>query len=113
MLGSSERTEDEDHFPVNSEWYSRDVSMVGMCDCVKEFKFCNVIDHLVCLMIIFKYHVLHGKISIIINLPLFSTVLPSNSCCFCPVGLSLLIQHFQQVLWVLKLILSLGLAVHS
>ena len=24
-----------------------------------------------------------------INLPLFSSVLPSNSCCFCPVGLSL------------------------
>ena len=24
------------------------------------------------------------------NLPLFSTVFPSNSCCFCPVGLSLL-----------------------
>ena len=23
-----------------------------------------------------------------INLPLFSTVFPSNSCCFCPVGLS-------------------------
>ena len=40
-----------------------------------------------------------------INLPLFSTILPSNSCCFCPVGLSLLI-HFQLVLWVLKLLLS-------
>ena len=25
-----------------------------------------------------------------INLPLSSTVFPSNSCCFCPVGLSLL-----------------------
>ena len=25
-----------------------------------------------------------------IKLPLFSTVFPSNSCCFCPVGLSLL-----------------------
>ena len=37
-----------------------------------------------------------------INLPLFFTVLTSNSCCFCPVGLSLLIQHFQQVLWVSK-----------
>ena len=32
----------------------------------------------------------HGKISFRINLLLFSTVLPSNSCCFCPVGLSLL-----------------------
>jgi hypothetical protein len=42
-----------------------------------------------------------------INLPLFSTILPSKSCCFCPVGLSLLI-HFQQVLWVLKLLLSPG-----
>ena len=40
-----------------------------------------------------------------INLPLFSPVLPSNSCCFGPVGLSLLIQHFQQILWVLKLLL--------
>ena len=30
-----------------------------------------------------------GKISVRINLPLFSTVFPSNSCCFCPVGLSL------------------------
>ena len=29
--------------------------------------------------------------------------------CFCPVGLSLLIQHFQQVLRVLKLLLSPGL----
>ena len=44
-----------------------------------------------------------------INLPLFSTVLPSNSCRFCPVGLSLLIQHFKQVLWVLKFLLSPGL----
>ena len=41
--------------------------------------------------------------SVRINLPLFSTVLPSDSCCFCPVGLSL----FQQVLRVLKLLLSL------
>ena len=31
-----------------------------------------------------------GKISVIINLPLFPTVLSSNICCFCPVGLSLL-----------------------
>ena len=44
--------------------------------------------------------------SIRINLLLFSTVPPSNSCCFCPVGLTLLMQHFQQVLWVLKLLLS-------
>ena len=29
-------------------------------------------------------------------------------CYFCPVGLSLLIQHFPQVLWVLKLFLSPG-----
>ena len=40
------------------------------------------------------------EISVRINLPLFSTVLPSNSCCFCPVGLSLSIQHFQQLLLV-------------
>ena len=45
-----------------------------------------------------------GKISVRIDLPLFSTVLASNSCCFSPVGLSLLIRHFQQVLWVLKLL---------
>ena len=29
--------------------------------------------------------------------------------CFFPVGLSLSLQHFQQVLWVLKLFLSPGL----
>ena len=29
--------------------------------------------------------------------------------CFCPVGLSLLLQHFQQVLWMFKLLLSPGL----
>ena len=29
-------------------------------------------------------------IRIKLSLPLFSTVLPSNGCCFCPVGLSLL-----------------------
>ena len=38
-----------------------------------------------------------------INLPLFSTVLPPNSCCFCPVGLSLLIQHFQHPQDLLKM----------
>ena len=48
-------------------------------------------------------------LSVRINLPSFSTVLSSNSCCLCPVGLSLLIQHFQQVLWVLKLFLFPGL----
>ena len=37
-----------------------------------------------------------------INLPLFSTVLPSNSCCFCHVGLSFLIKHFQQVICINK-----------
>ena len=50
----------------------------------------------------------NAEVPLTINLPLFSTVLPSNSC-FCPVGLSLLI-HFQQVLWVLKLLLSPGLS---
>ena len=34
-----------------------------------------------------------GKISVRINLPLLSTVLPSNCCYFCPLGLSFLIQH--------------------
>ena len=42
---------------------------------------------------LFASLVLHNC-SVRINLPLFSTVLPSNSC-FCLVGLPLLIQHFQ------------------
>ena len=36
----------------------------------------------------------------------FSTVVPSNICRYFSLRLSLLIQHFQQVLWVLKLLLS-------
>ena len=59
----------------------------------------------------FKYHVLctNGKISISINLLFYLYFPPSfhlTVLCFCPVDLSLLIQHFQQVLWVLKLFLS-------
>ena len=41
----------------------------------------------------FKYHVFApmGRFQLdLFNLPSFSTVFPSNSCCFCPVGLSLL-----------------------
>ena len=34
--------------------------------------------------------ILTHKLTVRINLPLFSTVLSSNSCCFCHVGLSLL-----------------------
>ena len=34
---------------------------------------------------------------------------PIQNLCFFPVGLSLLMQHFQQVLWVLKFLLSPGL----
>ena len=40
-------------FPAHDEWSSRDVSMAGMCDCVKECVFYNVIDHLVCWLGIF------------------------------------------------------------
>ena len=39
----------------------------------------------------------------------FPTIFPSNICYFFPVGLSLLIQHFQQTLLVLKFLLSPGL----
>jgi len=51
------------------------------------------------------------KISVIINLLFYLYFPPSfhlTVACFCPVGLSLLIQHFQQVLWVMKLLLSPG-----
>ena len=58
-----------------------------------------------CFLLLIQY----SYVLVRINLPLFSIVLPSNSCCFCPVGLSLLIQHFQQVLRALKLLLSPGL----
>ena len=40
---------------------------------------------------------------------LFFTVVPSNVVYFFPVGLSSLKWHFQQVLWVLKFLLSPGL----
>ena len=55
----------------------------------------------------FKYHVLctDGKISVGINL-LFYLYLPLpfhlTVVCFCSVALTLLIQYFQQVLWVLN-----------
>ena len=42
----------------------------------------------------FKY--LGSLVTVRINLPLFSTVLPSNICCFCPVGLSLLYNIFNR-----------------
>jgi hypothetical protein len=59
----------------------------------------------------FKYHVTctDGKISVRINLLFYLYFPPSfhlTVVFFCPVGLLLLIQHFQQVLWVLKLLLS-------
>jgi hypothetical protein len=62
----------------------------------------------------FKYHVLYtdGKFSVRINLLFYLNFPPSfhlTVVCFCPVGRSLLLQHFQQVLWVLKLLLSPGL----
>ena len=34
-------------FPAHSGWDSRDVIVAGMYDFVKEYEFCNVIDHLV------------------------------------------------------------------
>ena len=59
----------------------------------------------------FKYHVscTDGKISVRNNLFLLPIFPPSSHpsiVCFFPVGISLLIQHFQQVLWVLKCLLS-------
>ena len=42
--------------------------------------------------------------------PIILPVFPPSShlrvVCFFPIGFTLLIQHFQQVLWVLKLLLS-------
>ena len=60
----------------------------------------------------FKYHVscIDGKISVRINLLsyLFFHRRPIQQLWFFPVGLSSLIQHFQQVLRVLKFLLSPG-----
>ena len=45
MPGVLGRTGCEDIcFPVHMGWNSRDVSVVGMCDCIKECVFCNVVD---------------------------------------------------------------------
>ena len=61
----------------------------------------------------FKYHApcTVGKISVRINLLfyIFFHRRPIQNLCFFPVGLSLLIQHFQQVLWALKFLLSPGM----
>jgi hypothetical protein len=39
-------------FPINRGWNSRDVIIItGVCDCVKECVFYNVVDHLVCWLI--------------------------------------------------------------
>ena len=44
----------------------------------------------------------------------FSTVVPSNSCVFLSCRPFLLIQHFQQVLWVLKFLLrKIGKIINS
>ena len=51
MLGCpSGSSFDEARFLVHGGWDSRDVSVTGMYDCVKEcmYEFCNVIDNLVC-----------------------------------------------------------------
>ena len=61
----------------------------------------------------FKYHVscTDGKISVrIIILPIFPQSYHPTVVCFFPVGLSSLIRHFQQILWVLKFLLSPGLS---
>ena len=49
------------------------------------------------------------KLDLIYYLPIFPLSSHPTFVCFCPVGLSLLIQHFQQVLRVLKFLLSPGL----
>ena len=75
---------------------------------------------------IYHVYVLFGLLSqsILLNIMFFSPMrrfqseliylyFPPSShliyVCFCPVGLSLLQQHYQHVLWVLKLVLSTGL----
>ena len=46
MLGGSGRFGcDGVCFPIHRDWNSRDVSMVGMCDCVQECEFYNIFDH--------------------------------------------------------------------
>ena len=54
------------------------------------------------------YHAPIGRfqLELIYYFTYFSSVVPSNICVFFPVALSFLIQHFQQVLWVLKFLLS-------
>jgi len=54
-------------------------------------------------LVAFSVVVFHSRI----NLPLFSTVVPSDICMFLFCRPFVVIQHYQQVLWVLKLLLSL------
>ena len=61
---------------------------------------------MVLLNIMFHAPVERFQLELINYFTYFSTVVPSNICVFFPVGLSLLIQYFQQVLWMLKFLLS-------
>ena len=75
-----------EHIKIGSNSYEK----------VKTFKYSaclltnqNYIQEEINVVIQFKHSCLLD-FSLRINLPLFSTVFPSNSCCFCPIGLSLL-----------------------
>ena len=66
----------------------------------------NVISKARILINTFKCHVFApmGRFQLELIYLYFPPSFHLTVCCFCPVGLSLLQQHFQQVLWVLKLL---------
>jgi hypothetical protein len=70
--------------------------------------------HKMMLMIILniKFHAPMGRfqLELISYFTYFSPSSHSTIVCFYPVGFSSLIRHFQQVLWVLKFLLSPSLA---
>ena len=55
------------------------------------------------------FHAPMGRFKLELLFYLFFHCRPIQQLCFFPVGLSLLTQHFQRVLWVLKFLLSPGL----
>ena len=61
------------------------------------------------LNIMFHARMRRFQLELIYYFTYFSTIVPSNSCVFLSCRLSSLIQHFQQVLWVMKFLLSPGL----
>ena len=68
-----------------------------------------------CILLNIMFHVLMGRFQLELYY-YFTYFSPSSHLalvCFFPVCLSLLIQHFQQVLWVLKFLLSSGLVLNS